>query len=295
MRAILLLLIGLIQTAPTFAAETGTFSKRISAEPSGRVKISNVSGSVAITAWDRPEIDVQARLGSGVERVDVIQENGGGVIKVILRQNSDRDGNAALEVRIPADSQLEVSTVSASIVVESVRGKIRLQSVSGEVRTDVAGADMEVKTVSGSIVLRGSGQLADMRVSTVSGSISLTRGAGEFEASTTNGEVNAALEPARSVRMRSTSGNLKFSGRLLRDANMEAETVSGSIAIQATSESGYEYDVSAFSGSIRNCFGKDAVRTSQYAPGSRLNGKHGDGNASVRLKTLSGSIDLCDR
>lgn len=295
MRAILLMLIGLVYSAATSAVEAGTFSKRVPAEASGRVKISNVAGSVTITAWDRPEIDVQARLGSGVESIDVTQEDGGSVIRVVLPQNSARGGNAMLEVRIPADSQLEASTVSAPIVVEGVRGKSRLQSVSGEVRADVAGADVEVKTVSGSIVLRGSGQPADMRVSTVSGSISLTQGAGEFEASTTSGEVNVTLEPARSVRMRSTSGSLKFRGRLLRDANVEAETVSGSISVQAASESGYEYDVSAFSGSIRNCFGEDAVRTSQYAPGSRLNGKRGDGKANVRLKTLSGGIDLCDQ
>jgi len=265
------------------------------AERSGRVQISNVSGSVKVQAWDRAEIDVQARLWSGLERIDISQEKGRSVINVVLPQNSNGNGGAELEVRVPAESQVEVAAVSAPIITKGVHGAIRLQSVSGSIESDVAVSEMDAKTVSGSIVLHGNGQPAEMRLSTVSGGISLTHSAGSVEANTTSGSLDLNLEPARLVRVRTISGALTLSGRLSRDARIEAETVSGRLSVQAAAEGGFQYDVATFSGGIQNCFGAEAVRTSEYAPGRQLNGKRGAGQASVRLKALSGGIDLCDR
>jgi hypothetical protein len=44
--------------------------------------------------------------------------------------------------------------------------------------------------------------------------------------------------------------------------------------------------------------GEAAERVSKYAPGRRLNGtrgKPGTGEAKVRLKTMSGDVELCDK
>jgi len=38
-----------------------------------------------------------------------------------------------------------------------------------------------------------------------------------------------------------------------------------------------------------------AERTSQYGPGSVLQGTRGEGAGHVRLKTMSGDVQLCDR
>ncbi len=272
-----------------------TFAKRFPAEATGAVQITNVAGTITVKTWDRPEIDIKARLHGNIDKVEVTQQSGRSVIEVIYPSLSTDRRSADLELSIPAGSQLEVSAVSASIDVSGIRGATRLKAVSGSIRSDVPGAEFEAKSVSGNITLQGSSKPADMRISTVSGSASLQRGAGSVDARTTSGNLELDLAAARTVRARSTSGSLELTGRLADDARVEAETVSGEVSLHAQAENGFRYDVSSLSGRIRNCFGTDAARASSHGPGQVLNGTRGAGQASLRLKSLSGSIDLCDR
>jgi hypothetical protein len=57
---------------------------------------------------------------------------------------------------------------------------------------------------------------------------------------------------------------------------------------------GYAYEASSFSGDIDDCFGQRADK-SEYGPGSRLNGTRGTGDGHIRVKSLSGTVSLCDR
>ena len=58
---------------------------------------------------------------------------------------------------------------------------------------------------------------------------------------------------------------------------------------------GAEFEVTSFNGEIRNCFGPKPVRTSEYAPGTELRFKEGQGTARVRIKTLNGDIGICNK
>ena len=99
----------------------------------------------------------------------------------------------------------------------------------------------------------------------------------------------------RSVRARTTSGDLRFVGKLTRGAEFEATTVSGDLNVRANADGGFAYEVSSFSGDISDCFNANPERASQYGPGTRLQGTRGEGAGRVRLKTMSGDIQLCDR
>jgi hypothetical protein len=79
---------------------------------------------------------------------------------------------------------------------------------------------------------------------------------------------------------------------------MDAETVSGTLTVRAVPEGGLDYEVSTFSGDIKNCMGGEVERVSKYGPGRRLNGTRGKGGADqarIRLKTMSGNVELCDK
>ena len=54
-----------------------------------------------------------------------------------------------------------------------------------------------------------------------------------------------------------------------------------------------EFDIETFSGDIENCFGPKPVRTREFAPGNALRFKQGAGNARVRVKTFSGTVEIC--
>jgi hypothetical protein len=41
--------------------------------------------------------------------------------------------------------------------------------------------------------------------------------------------------------------------------------------------------------------GAESVRLSKYGPGRRLAGSTGDRDARIRVKTMSGDVELCDK
>jgi DUF4097 and DUF4098 domain-containing protein YvlB len=285
----------LLAAGPACNAATSTFDRTVPAEPNGVVEISNVSGKITVTGWEKNEVAVHAVLDPGVTRVDVTQSGGRTVVKVVLPRMSVRDSEADIQVRVPQRSEVQATAVSADLETSRLLGPQRLKTVSGNLRADVSSADFEGKTVSGDMRLRGVAKTGDVRVSSVSGDITLDRGAGDIEATSVSGDVRLELDPASGVRMHSTSGDLMFRGMLDDVATLEAETVSGDVTLRSRAQTGYEYEASSFSGDIGNCFNKEAESVSRHGPGSRLNGTLGNGKARVRVKSMSGDIQLCDR
>ena len=280
-------------TAPAAAK---TFDREVAAEPKGVVDISNVAGAIEVTGWDRSTVSVHGELGEGVERVDVTSEPGHTTIKVVLPNNSGHhDGSARLKVQIPQGSELNVSAVSADVTATRMQGVQRLQSVSGEVSAELAQANADVKSVSGDVTLRGHGQAAGVHASTVSGDVKIEHAAGDLEVSTVSGDVHGSLDGARSLRVRSTSGNVTFAGKLANGPTVDVESISGELTLKASADGGYAYELTTFSGDIGNCFGEHAERTSQYSPGRALRGTRGNGSGRVHMKSMSGELMLCDK
>jgi len=279
--------------------DEGRFEKTLPADPKGAVIVKNVAGEVRIVGSNRNEIEVQANYEEGVERIDFVRDGARTRIEVVLPKRNDkrrhhRNGDAYLEIRVPQGSELEVQTVSAEIEVRDVQGRQRLRSVSGNVETDLEQSELQLETVSGDVLIRGNGKPTNLRARTVSGNLTLDRGAGQVDATTTSGDLILEVEPAKDVRVRTTSGNLRLSGDLTTDGEVEADTVSGELSVRLKS-AGFRYDVSTFSGDIETCMGKKPERASEYGPGMLLNGVYGNGKGDVRLKTMSGDVEICGK
>ena len=75
-------MIVLFASAAACASGDKSFERQVPAQARGVVDISNVSGTVVVTGWDRPEVSVRAELDEGVERVDVSTDHGRTSIKV---------------------------------------------------------------------------------------------------------------------------------------------------------------------------------------------------------------------
>jgi len=269
------------------------FDKEVAAEERGVVEISNTSGIVEVSGWDRREVSVHGDLDDGVERVDVISEPGHTLIKVVLPSHSYHAGEARLHIKVPKDSELHLTTVSADATVSAVNGAQRVNAVSGDVTTEIGAANLELKTVSGDIKIKGHGQPAQLRVTTVSGDVHLEHGAGDLETSTVSGTLVVSLDTAHSVHARTTSGDMHFDARMTRGSTFEASTVSGDLSVRASAEGGYAYEVSTFSGDISDCFG--GPKAEKGIVGHSLSGARGEGAGHMRLKTMSGDVQLCDR
>jgi DUF4097 and DUF4098 domain-containing protein YvlB len=283
--------------APLAWADEQQVDKRAPADPQGEVEVSNVAGNVSISGWDRNEVQVTGSLGEDVERLDFISEPKRTIIRVKHKETQRRHGDtdAELSIRVPSASRLNVSTVSAEISITHVTGEQRLQSVSGDVSSEIAGEDVEAKTVSGSVVLRGEGKAAVVTVTTVSGDAQVRRAAGELVANSVSGSLNLDLDSITRARVRTTSGDLELEGPLARDARVDAETISGELVLNFKKPINAEFEVESFTGDIQNCFGPKAQPKSEYGPGSELNFREGAGSARVIAQSMSGDIRLCGR
>jgi len=267
--------------------------KRAAADPSGSVEVSNVSGTVTVTGWDRSEVEVTGELGEGTERLEFTTSDKVTRIKVILPNRSYDVDDTDLVVHVPAASRLTVSTVSADIKVQGVQGAQRLQSVSADVHTVAGSEDVECRTVSGDVTVDGSGKKGMLNITTVSGDATALRTAGEVNANTVSGNLVLGLGETTRSRVRSTSGDLTMAMRIAADGRLDAESISGDVRLNLVGGVDAEFDLSSFSGEIRNCFGPKAASTSEYAPGKELRFSEGAGTARIRVKTLNGDISIC--
>jgi len=276
------------------AARAGTaINQRATVDPSGAVEVSNVSGTVKVTGWDKNEVEVTGELGEGSERLEFATVDNVTRIKVILPSHVANVDDTDLVVRMPAPSRLSVNTVSADITVAGIAGAQRLQSVSADVRTEAGTEDVECKTVSGDIVVNGSGKKGLVTITTVSGDVSALKVSGEVNVNTVSGDMVLGLGPTDRSRVRSTSGDVTLASLLAGEGKLDAETISGDVRLTLLQPVNAEFDVSSFNGDIHNCFGPKPVATSEYAPGKELRFREGQGTGRVRIKTLNGDISVC--
>lgn len=270
---------------------------QVNADPRGTVEVSNVSGRVEVTAWDRPLVSVHADLSSKSTNLEVQSDHGRTTITVRPHGMSfglwGGGGEADLKIQIPRESELNVTAVSADVITSGVLGGQHLNTVSGSIKADI-GRSAAAKTVSGDISLRGNGKTTEIHVSSISGAIHVEHGGGDVEGNTVSGDFNIQVDQGHSVRSRTTSGRIVIQGSLAKGADVDAQTVSGDVKLHAVPDDGYNYELSTFSGDIRNCFNVEPEKP-RYGPGEHLNGTRGNGSVHVRVKTMSGYIDLCDK
>jgi DUF4097 and DUF4098 domain-containing protein YvlB len=275
------------------AADEEEIDQKVAASPRGVVRISNVAGVVNVIGWDRSEVEVRGRHWGSVDRVDVFSDNGRVSVKAVHRNGSR--GGADLDIHVPEGSDLDITTTSADVETARLTGPQRVKTVSGAIRADFA-KDFEGKTVSGDMRLRGDAKSGgDIHVETISGDIILERASGELDAESTSGDLFLDIREGTMVRMRTTSGDISLRGSLRKEATVFAETVSGDVTLRVKPGAGLDYEAITFSGDLGNCFGKQSERTNRHGPGKRLLGTTGEGQARLRVKSMSGDIALCDR
>jgi DUF4097 and DUF4098 domain-containing protein YvlB len=286
--------VGALLLVASPASRAGTpINKHAAADASGTVEVSNVSGSVTVTGWDRNEVEVTGELGDGTERLDFVSGDKVTRIKVILPEHTYNVDDTELVVRVPAASRLSVNSVSADIGVSGVLGAQRLQAVSGDVHTVAGTEDVECKSVSGDVVVDGAGKKGLLTITTVSGDASALRVAGEVNANTVSGNLILGLGETARSRLRSTSGDITIAARIAADGKVDIDTISGDVRMNLLAPVDAEFDVASFSGEIKNCFGPKPASASEYGPGKELRFSEGQGTARIRIKTLNGDVSIC--
>jgi DUF4097 and DUF4098 domain-containing protein YvlB len=279
------------------AAGAEEIEKRAQADPRGEVVIVNVAGDVQVTGWERNEVQVNADLSDGVQRLDFKTSGARTTIEVVLpKGHRSYQGSTDLVVHVPRNSSLTTNTVSADQTIKDVRGMQRLQSVSGEIQTELWNEDLEIKNVSGEISVTGHSGKGTLRATSVSGDLRLHHIGPEMEINTVTGDMQVQAQELSRARIKTTNGDLELrAASLTRDVRIDAEGINGDLRFRFRGAIDAEFDIETFNGDIDNCFGPKPHRTREYGPGTALRFKEGNGDGRIRIKALNGTVEICNR
>ena len=270
---------------------TEPIDQTIEAKEGTTVLVENVAGIVRVTGWDKREVKVTGELGDGADRVEVRAEYGRVLVRVLMPRSSTT-ANTELIVNAPADSRLEVETVSAAVQIANMSGSQRVNTVSGDVITFSAGDKLQVKSASGDVTVTGNGKTYDATVSSVSGDVSIKGLTGEVNAKSVSGDVSLKGIDISQVRLSSTTGNLLLEASVNSAPDLVLESISGDVQIEIDGDLSGEFNLKTTSGEIKPCFGLEPVKD-EYGAGQSLLHSEDGGEAQVRVKTMSGNISIC--
>lgn len=274
------------------AAFADTLEQTLEMSLDGRVTVENLAGRVEFETWDRAEVQVRGETGRSVEDVEITSDASGVRIRVINRKSERRIDGTDLFLKIPEQASIEAETVSADVSVRGSRGeRIDLRTVSGDLEISGEPGRIDLKSVSGDVEFVG--QVARSALETVSGEITVVGASGEVRASTVSGDVSLEAGEVSQGRFEAVSGDLVLELALADGGRLTCDSMSGDVRLSLPNGQQAELSAQTFSGSIHSDFGR-AARVSS-GPGMGLEHREGDSGAKVRVETFSGDVTIRKR
>jgi len=170
----------------------------------------SVNGGVKVTAWDRDEIEIVARIQAQAptesearQLVDATRIETSGTVRAISPDIDSRNGrhnssvSTSFEVRVPRNTDLDLTALNGGISVEGVQGEIRAETINGGISINKAAGDVRARTTNGGVSVGLAGGAWDgsgLDVETVNGGISISLPSdysADLTASTQMGRISA--------------------------------------------------------------------------------------------------------
>lgn len=291
--------IAMLAAFPVMAATPINESRPLDA--TGQVHIGNVTGSIIVRTWNKPEVRVTGSLGKGAEKLEIDSTPGSIDIEVKYPSNSTgwnpwgRSGNkmepTILEVTIPQRASLDINSVSANVDVQQMAGrKLSVASVSGPIVVSASSpGQAKFENVSGDITLRIT--TPDVEVSSVSGDVKLGGGLnGQVELESVSGNLSLLAQPLGKLRVSTVSGDLSLKAGLKPGGTINVESLSGEVDLNLLRNTGAKLHVETFSGDIRSPSG--TVHKEDHGPGKSLDTTYGDGRGQIHVESFSGDVNI---
>jgi DUF4097 and DUF4098 domain-containing protein YvlB len=249
------------------------------AKANGVVDIDVPNGEVKVVAWNKSEVSVKGHI-EGAE-LEVSTSSDRTRIRVAGRRHQ---GEAELEIRVPAGSRVEAKGVSTSLEIRDVSGALRLQSVSGDIAVSGAPSDVDVHSVNGQVELNVKSAVVNAR--SISGAVRVAGARGRASIDSVSGDCSLEGGDFTEVEMRGVSGNLRFVGGIAGQGSFEFKTHSGDIELHLPAATNADVELRTFNGSLESRLGASGPRQSTSA----LDFRAGNGGAKVRGRTFNGDI-----
>jgi len=163
-------------------------------------------------------------------------------------RTAGRRNEATLELDLPRNVRLVVSTSSADVDVSGIDGDVEIRTTSGDISLDDIGGRLTLETLSGDVRL--SGRSGAARVTTMSGDITMRGVRDDANVRTTSGDVTLGMDRAARVDVETISGEVTFEGSTTDDARLQLTTHSGDVTLRLPDSARGSLDLSTFNGDI---------------------------------------------
>ena len=139
-------------------------SKTFTVNGSPNVNVNTFDGSIRVHGWDKSEVmytvTKRASDDEGLRQISMNATQNASTISVIATSDNEHDGTASIEMWVPRQSTLHVSSGDGSLKLDSVSGDITLRTGDGSIEVNDGTGQLKVNTGDGHIqVLNFDGQL----------------------------------------------------------------------------------------------------------------------------------------
>ena len=203
---------------------TNQETKSFAVSGSPRVNITTFDGPVTVRGWDQAQVRYTATKRAGDEeslkQISIETEQQGQTISINAKNENAYSGSVTLEVYVPRNSSLHVTSGDGPLTLDGVSGDITLRSGDGPISVNNSGGQLHVNTGDGPIQINkfdgqvdartGDGPIAldgnfnALNARTGDGQISLTVPAGSsftIETNATEGIANEGFDVAEDVTL----------------------------------------------------------------------------------------------
>ena len=273
-----------LQDAESRVDTTFAFSR------TGVVDLTQISGDIVVTSWDRAEARVRAYSERGRIRTGFSSSR----LSLDVERVRGRVGDSRFEVSVPVGVRVIARSTSGDVSVRGTKGPVDATSTSGDVEVTDATDRINIESVSGDV--RASQLTGEIHGESVSGTIEIREATGDLRAETTSGDVLLTRVTSRNVVATTVSGEIDYDGTIDANGRYEFHAHSGDIRLEIPETTSAQFSVATFSGSL------DTEFTLTLLPGQRSTSRPrrfeftlGSGSARVTAESFSGDIVLVRR
>lgn len=296
------------------SSQTDTETRTFVIGANGEFDLDNLSGDIRIMPGTGRDLTIQisrvsrgrteADAKAGLARVRVETTHRGDRATARTAYPSERQSNYSVSVdyvvTAPAGTRITAKTVSGDLTIGALTGEITLNSISGDVRVTGATRVLHAKTVSGDVTLTDCGAEGLLEASTMSGDVTGTNiKARRVELQSIAGTVTGRNVSAQAVKLHSMSDDVVFDGDLAAGGRYEFTSHSGTVRLAIDGRTGFTFEASTFSGSVRTDIPVQVKNLGAGAGSRRANrdvrGTFGDGSATVTATSFSGDVIVTKR
>lgn len=265
-------------------------SKTSRLDMNGAFDLTNISGTITITASEGREVTIDAlkrvqRPNANAARnllqlidIQIVEQPNRIEVRTAYPRPRNFPGLVDYTIAVPADASVTVRTVAGDIHATNVRGEV-LRSVSGDIEVNNGSVEdlVTVSTVSGSINVRGLKARA-------------------IQLGTVTGNVHVADVQADRLAVRAVNGNIDYTGDLARNGRYEFVSHSGDVRLLLSGGTGFAVQANSFSGTVRSDFpinrrgGGGEGRAGGGILPRAIRGAFGDASAMLVVRAFSGNI-----